>query len=163
MRAYWHVSTTLRCKCIFWVQEIIFSLGWIDCRPRKASLIVLKLYPSVRWHHLRARPLESMFNIEVINTCPMPFWPSKKLYVYIYNFYFLKLWILVLGMWRNWCKNNSISIKLHIVVMHDGKLHGPHFSASNRRSHHKYAHNNHQKQLIGSFTNSRSLNSFETT
>ena len=49
---HWGANTYLKCKNLF------FGSGWIDCRPRKASLSVFEVYPNIRWHHLKARPLE---------------------------------------------------------------------------------------------------------
>ena len=46
----------------FECKRLSFCLDWVDCRPRKTSLSVLRVNLRVPWHQLKTRLLESLTN-----------------------------------------------------------------------------------------------------
>ena len=53
---HWNANTYFDCKKLF------FNSFWIDCRPRNANLNVLKVHPSVQWHHSKVRLLKLLIS-----------------------------------------------------------------------------------------------------
>lgn len=50
---YWSTNIYFECK------RLSFSLDLINCKPRNTCLNILRVDPSIQWHYLKVRPLES--------------------------------------------------------------------------------------------------------